>query len=67
MRDHRDVEAYLGIQRPLEERRVTALEKYVNFIDATFPTAVILAIDESECVTYDDVKQELTRAMAESW
>lgn len=60
MRDQRDVEAYLGIQRPLEERRVAALEKYVNFADATFPTAVILAIDESECVSYDDDARQLT-------
>jgi DGQHR domain-containing protein len=60
LRDTRDVEAYLGIQRPLNERRVEDLEKYVNFVDATFPTAVILAIDESDCVSYDDSKQELT-------
>ncbi len=60
LRDQRDVEAYLGIQRPLNERRVEDLEKYVNFLDATFPTAVILAIDESECVTYDDSNQRLT-------
>src|SRR5882672_9210978 len=60
MRDQRDVEAYLGIQRPLHESRVEDLEKYVNFIDATFPTAVILAIDESECVTYDESKHQLT-------
>src|ERR1700691_4305834 len=51
LRDTRDVEAYLGIQRPLSEGRVADLEKYVNFVDATFPTAVILAIDESECVS----------------
>lgn len=60
MRDKRDVEAYLGIQRPLNERRVEELEKYVNFVDATFPTAVILAIDESECVEYDDNTLQLT-------
>src|SRR6202040_2041763 len=60
LRDQRDVEAYLGIQRPLEERRVSALEKDVNFVKATFPTAVILAIDESECVTYDDDTMQLT-------
>src|SRR5712671_2623211 len=53
LRDTRDVEAYLGIQRPLNEARVEDLKKYVNFVDATFPTAVILAIDESECVSYD--------------
>jgi len=60
LRDERDVEAYLGIQRPLEERRVEDLEKYVNFIDATFPTAVILAIDESECVSFDNKSNQLT-------
>lgn len=60
LRDQRDVEAYLGIQRPLNESRVRDLEKYVNFVDATFPTAVILAIDESECVEYDEEKQILT-------
>jgi DGQHR domain-containing protein len=60
LRDERDVEAYLGIQRPLEERRVEDLEKYVNFIDATFPTAVILAIDESECVSFDNKNNQLT-------
>jgi DGQHR domain-containing protein len=59
LRDTRDVEAYLGIQRPLSESRVADLEKYVNFVDATFPTAVILAIDESDCVSYDERKQEL--------
>ena len=60
LRDQRDVEAYLGIQRPVEERRVADLEKYVNFVDATFPTAVILAIDESECVSYDEDRHQLT-------
>jgi DGQHR domain-containing protein len=59
LRDERDVEAYLGIQRPLSENRVSQLQKYVNFADATFPTAVILAIDESECVSYDDDRHEL--------
>ena len=54
LRDQRDVEAYLGIQRPLNEFGSLDLETYVNFVDATFPTAVILAIDESECVSYDD-------------
>jgi DGQHR domain-containing protein len=60
LRDQRDVEAYLGIQRPLNDRRVEDLEKYVNFIDATFPTAVILAINESECVSYDEIAKQLT-------
>src|ERR1019366_309065 len=59
LRDRRDVEAYLGIQRPLSERRVNELQKYVNFVDATFPTAVILAIDNSDYVQYDERKKQL--------
>jgi hypothetical protein len=31
LRDQRDVEAYLGIQRPLNESRIESLETYVNF------------------------------------
>lgn len=55
----RDVERYLGIQRPLNEGRVRDLMKYVNFIDATFPTSIILAV-ESDFVSYDEKRQELT-------
>src|SRR5689334_4192280 len=55
----RDVEKYLGIQRPLNGRRVDDLKQYVNFIDATFPTSIILAV-ESDYVSYDERRQELT-------
>lgn len=59
MRDERDVERYLGIQRPLSEKRVDELKKYVNFIDATFPTSIIVAVDE-EYARYDGGKCKLT-------
>ena len=36
LQQDRDVERYLGIQRPLNNRRVTALQQYVNFYDASF-------------------------------
>jgi DGQHR domain-containing protein len=55
----RDVEKYLGIQRPLNNSRVDDLKQYVNFIDATFPTSIILAI-ESDYASYDEKRQELT-------
>lgn len=55
--DH-DVERYLGIQRPLDKKRVSQLDRYVNFIDATFPTSCILAID-ADYSDYDDDKSEL--------
>src|ERR1700694_2097029 len=36
-REARDVETYLGIQRPLDLKRVEELSQYVNFRDASFP------------------------------
>ena len=42
----REVETYLGIERPLRQDRVTELKDYVNTVDATFPSPIILAVDE---------------------
>lgn len=58
LRQQRDVERYLGIQRPLNERRVTELEQYVNYQDATFPTSIILAVDD-EYSMYDAERKKL--------
>lgn len=49
----RDVEKYLGIQRPLSTKRVKDIKKYIAGSDATFPTAVIVAIDEN-CATFSE-------------
>jgi DGQHR domain-containing protein len=57
--DERDVERYLGIQRPLIPQRVHDLEKYVGFADATFPTAIIVAIEE-DYADFDPEKLKLT-------
>jgi DGQHR domain-containing protein len=59
MEKKRDFERYLGIQRPLNETRVKAIRQYIHTKDATFPTAVIIAIDE-KCAEYDEKKQTLT-------
>jgi DGQHR domain-containing protein len=59
IQEERDVERYLGIQRPLDKKRVSQLEKYVNFVDATFPTACILAVD-SEYAAFDAMTNQLT-------
>lgn len=55
----RDVETYLGIQRPLNEDRVRELQAYVRTVDACFPTAVILAI-EGRCASFDENSNALT-------
>ncbi|MDP3609759.1 MAG: DGQHR domain-containing protein [Methylophilus sp.] len=54
----RDIETYLGIQRPLDEKRVREIGEYVNTVDACFPTSVILAID-GNCAIFDEKKNEL--------
>ena len=59
MRDKRDIEKYLGIQRPLNPKRVRDLERFVNTVDASFPTSVIIAVD-GRCVSYDEKSQTMT-------
>lgn len=54
----RDIETYLGIQRPLVSSRVKELQQYVRTADACFPTAVILAV-EGRCARYDEKNNTL--------
>lgn len=58
MLKERDIEEYLGIQRPLSRSRVDELGQYVNTVDACFPTAVILAVEE-RCARFDEATGEL--------
>ena len=58
LRDSRDVERYLGIQRPLKESRVTEIKKYVTYRDATFPSSIILSVDDAYA-QYDEKKREI--------
>lgn len=50
----REVEVYTGIQRELSKNRVKEIAKYVNMVDATFPTGVILHIEEDNVLNYDE-------------
>lgn len=53
MGEVRDFENYLGIQRPVEKKRVKDLQKYVTNEDACFPTAIIISIP-GECARFDE-------------
>lgn len=53
LQEERDVERYLGIQRPLDNKRVDQIGTYVNLVDAAFPSSVIVAL-EDDYVTYDE-------------
>ncbi|MEA9489336.1 DGQHR domain-containing protein [Xanthomonas campestris] len=59
LNESREIDEYLGIQRQVSQKRVKEIGKYVNTVDACFPTAVILAIPGS-CATYDEGKRTLT-------
>ena len=55
--EKREVEEYIGIQRPLSLKREKEIGKYVNLIDATFPTSIILAIDKQNLEYKEDEKK----------
>jgi DGQHR domain-containing protein len=55
----RDFETYLGIQRPLNPKRVKEIAQYVETIDACFPTSVILSVS-ARCASYDSNANTLT-------
>ena len=52
-------ERYLGIQRELSKPRVKELKEYVQNVDATFPTAILLAIS-SEHASFNESTSELS-------
>lgn len=55
----REMDEYLGIQREVSQKRVKEIGKYVNTVDACFPTSVILAVP-GVCVRYDESTRTLT-------
>lgn len=63
--DQRDLEKYLGIQRPVSAKRIKDIKKYIQASDATFPTSVILAVDE-RCAEFDEQTSKLTLNAYES-
>src|SRR6266404_7353552 len=55
----REFETYLGIQRPLNEKRVAEIQQYVQTVDACFPTAIVLSVS-ANCANYDAEHSILT-------
>jgi DGQHR domain-containing protein len=55
MLKEREFETYLGIQRPLNDKRVAEIQKYVRTSDACFPTNVILSVP-ARCAEYSNGK-----------
>ena len=59
MLKERDVETYLGIQRPLNKARAYELQQYVKTVDACFPTGIVIAVD-GRCASFDEKSGKLT-------
>lgn len=59
LQQERDIERYLGIQRPLDDKRVKQLSSYVNLIDASFPSSIIIALSE-DYVSFDEATGLMT-------
>lgn len=57
-RIEKELDRYVGIQRRLVPQRVSEIERFVNGIDATFPTSIVLAIP-GNCARYDEATKEL--------
>lgn len=53
--DQLDFKKYMGIQRKLSMTRVREISEYVNNIDATFPTGILISIP-SKYAHYDEDK-----------
>lgn len=60
-----DIDRIVGIQRELVQRRVRELKQYVQNIDATFPTSIILAIS-SDDAEYVEKRHEMLIARGEN-
>lgn len=58
-KEERGFESYLGIQRPLNKKRVKEIQQYVTTPDACFPTAIILSINSS-CATFKETNNTMT-------
>lgn len=58
--EQREVEIYSGIQRELSPSRVKEISKYVNMVDATFPTGIILHIKPEDVINYNDQDGTMT-------
>lgn len=59
LQEKRDIEQYLGIQRPLNPKRVKEIGDFVNFSDASFPGSIIIAVDE-RAVEFSEEASKMT-------
>lgn len=62
----RELDDFIGIQRPLSESRKKSIEKYIKGPEATFPNSVIISINENNVDWDEDNKKLIIKYKDES-
>ncbi|UXS00851.1 DGQHR domain-containing protein [Agrobacterium tumefaciens] len=57
IKENNGVKEFLGIQRPLKEDRVREIRTYIGTEDASFPTSIVISVDE-RCVSFVEKDQK---------
>lgn len=47
---------FLGIQRELKDSRIKEISKYVKTVDASFPTSIVISVDE-KCASIEETER----------
>lgn len=63
--EDRELDEYLGIERPLSESRIKELVDYVRTVDATFPTSIIVAVESAQ-TRFDEPKAVMSLPKVDS-
>lgn len=58
-----DFADFIGIQRELDKKRVAEIQRYVRTVDPSFPTAIVLAIDERSVSIKEDVCKDVAEGI----
>jgi DGQHR domain-containing protein len=51
IKENNGIKEFMGIQRPLREDRVKEIRKYIATEDASFPTSIVISVDE-RCASF---------------
>lgn len=52
IKENNGIKEFMGIQRQLKDIRVREIRKYIHTVDASFPTSIVISIDE-RCVSLE--------------
>lgn len=62
---HGETDSLIGIERPLSDERLKEIGRYVNNVDAAFPTSVLIAVTSKDA-HYDESSQTMTFSRAKN-